>query len=109
MTTAEKVDVVLGPLAQLPVGEGRAYDAEGVQIAVFRTRGGALYALSAVCTHAAGPIADGIADESVVVCPLHLNVFELATGCSRTDQPPLRTYPVRVDVNDELVVQLGGE
>jgi nitrite reductase/ring-hydroxylating ferredoxin subunit len=99
-------EVVLGPLADLPVGEGRAYDVAGSPVAVFRTRGGGLYALGAVCTHAGGPIADGQADENVVVCPLHLNVFELATGCSRNDQPPLETYAVRVDPDGQIVVRL---
>jgi nitrite reductase/ring-hydroxylating ferredoxin subunit len=38
-----------------------------------------------------------------VICPLHQHIFELATGCSRTGQPPLKVYPVRVD-DGELVI-----
>jgi nitrite reductase (NADH) small subunit len=41
-----------------------------------------------------------------VVCPLHQHAFELATGCSRTGQPPLRSYSVQVDPGGYLVVQL---
>ena len=63
----------------------------GEQVAVFRLRSGAVYALSAVCPHRGGPIADGQIDERIVVCPLHQNSFELATGCSPTGAPPLRT------------------
>ena len=33
----------------------------------------------------------------VVVCPLHLHAFELATGCSTTGVGPLTAYPVEVD------------
>jgi len=99
-------EVVLGPAAELPVGEGRAFAVGGEQVAVFRTRSGGLHALSAVCTHAGGPIADGTADEQVVLCPLHLNVFELATGCSRSGQPPLTRYDVRIDEEGQLVVRL---
>ncbi len=39
---------------------------------------------SAVCTHKGGPIADGQIDARIVLCPLHLNAFELDTGCSPT-------------------------
>ena len=76
--TESRIDVQLGAFDELPIGAGVAFDAAGVQIAVFRTRRGRLYALSALCPHAGGPIADGQADEQVVLCPLHLNAFELA-------------------------------
>lgn len=94
----------LGPVAELPVGEGRAYATGGEEIAVFRLRDGSLRAVSAACPHAGGPIADGLADPDVVICPLHQHVFELATGCSRTGQPSLRVYQVRVE-NDQIIVE----
>ncbi|GIJ49516.1 hypothetical protein Val02_64020 [Virgisporangium aliadipatigenens] len=101
--TAAAVEYRLGPVADLPVGEGRLYTVDGVGVAVFRLRDGSLRAVSAVCPHAGGPIADGLADAEVVICPLHQHVFELATGCSRTGQAPLRVYPVRDD-GGELVI-----
>ena len=94
----------LGPLDQIPVGEGRAFAVDGEQIAVFRLRDGRVRALSAVCTHRGGPIADGTIDASVVICPLHLNAFELDTGCSKTGEAPLRSYAVRVDDDANLVL-----
>lgn len=95
---------LLGSVAELPVGEGRAYVAGGEAVAVFRLRDGSLRAVSAACPHAGGPIADGLADLEVVICPLHQHVFELATGCSRTGQPPLRVYHVRVE-NEQIIVE----
>jgi nitrite reductase/ring-hydroxylating ferredoxin subunit len=94
----------VGPAGDLPVGEGRAYTAGDELVAVFRLRGGELRAVSAVCPHAGGPIADGIIDADVVLCPLHQHTFELATGCSTTGQPPLRVYPVREDADGQLVI-----
>jgi nitrite reductase (NADH) small subunit len=93
----------LGPVDDLPCGEGRAYAAGGEMVAVFRLREGTLRAVSAVCPHAGGPIADGQADQEVVICPLHQHVFELATGCSRTGQAPLRVYQVRAE-NGEIIL-----
>lgn len=102
--TAHLVEYRLGPAAELPEREGRAYAVGGDMVAVFRLRDGSLRAVSALCPHAGGPIADGIADAEAVICPLHQHVFDLATGCSRTGQPPLTVYPVRVDDGGELVV-----
>ena len=49
----------LGLIDQVPYGEGRAFAVGGHQVAVFRKRDGSLRALSAVCPHKGGPIADG--------------------------------------------------
>jgi nitrite reductase/ring-hydroxylating ferredoxin subunit len=92
----------------LPVGEGRAYPAGEDMVAVFRLRDGSLHAVSAICPHAGGPIADGIVDSEVVICPLHQHIFELATGCSRTGQPALRVYLVRID-DGQVVVSVRGQ
>ena len=69
---------------------------------MFRKRDGSLPAVSAACAHKGGPIADGQIDNKVVLCPLHLNAFELDTGCSTTSAAPLRTY--RVDIDDGQIV-----
>jgi nitrite reductase (NADH) small subunit len=94
----------LGPVSEIPVGEGRAYAVDGEMVAVFRLRDGSLRAVSAVCPHAGGPLADGQIDNKIVVCPLHLNAFDLATGCSATGQPALTVYAVHVDDDGHLVV-----
>ena len=99
-------EVMIGPLESLPVGEGRTFAVGDDMVAVFRMRNGDLHAVSAVCPHAGGPIADGLADRAVVICPLHQNVFDLVTGCSTTGQPALTVYPVRADPDGELIVGL---
>lgn len=107
-TVADAVSGVayqLGSVDQIPCGEGRAFAAGGHQVAVFRRRDGSLRALSAVCPHQGGPIADGQTDNRVVLCPLHMNAFELDTGCSTTGAAPLRTYPVYLD-DGEIVVHV---
>ncbi|HET9650275.1 MAG TPA: Rieske (2Fe-2S) protein [Microlunatus sp.] len=98
--------VRLGDARQIPPGEGRAFDVAGEQVAIFRLRNGSLRAVSAVCPHKGGPIADGQIDNGVVLCPLHLNAFSLDTGCSTSFATPLRTYRVSVDADHGLVVHL---
>ena len=94
----------LGPVDEIPPGEGRAYAVDGEQVAVFRLTDGSVRAIGAVCPHAGGPLADGLIDGSVVVCPLHNNAFELATGCSTSRQPSVRSYPVTIDSDGQLLL-----
>jgi nitrite reductase (NADH) small subunit len=60
-----------------------------------------------VCPHRGGPIADGQIDDRVVLCPLHLNAFDLTTGCSITGAAPLRSYPVE-SAGGDIVVTVAG-
>ena len=104
--SAGETAVRLGPLEQIPVGEGRAFGVDGQQVAIFRLRSGAVHAVSAVCPHKGGPIADGQIDGSIVLCPLHMNAFELSTGCSTTGQEPLTSWQVEVDDAGEIVLHV---
>jgi nitrite reductase (NADH) small subunit len=87
-------DVVLGSVDEIPVGEARTFAIDGEQIAVFRLRDGSLRAIDAVCPHKGGPLADGLADGRVVVCPLHGHTFDLCTGAEVGDAYSVRSYSV---------------
>lgn len=84
----------LGPVEQIPVGEGRTFAVDGTQIAVFRLRDGSLRAIDAVCPHKGGPLADGLADDTVVVCPLHGATFDMCSGAEAAGELAVRSYPV---------------
>ncbi len=88
-------DVVVGSVDEIPVGEGRTFALDGEQIAVFRLRDGSLRAIDAVCPHKGGPLADGLADDRVVVCPLHGHTFDMCTGSeSGRTEMSVRSYEV---------------
>ena len=95
----------IGSIHDIPLGEGRAFAVDGEMVAVFRLRDGSVRALSAVCPHRGGPLADGQIDRTQVVCPLHLNAWDLSTGCSLNGLPAVATYSVRVD-DDLLFLEL---
>lgn len=79
----------------VPVGEGRTLVVDGTQIAVFRLRDGSFRAVDAVCPHKGGPLADGLSDDCVVVCPLHGHTFDMSTGSEVTGAGmSVRSYPV---------------
>lgn len=110
MSAAEALHprVTLGPLAAIPLGEGRTFLVDGRRLALFRGRDGALFATQAECPHKGGPLADGIVSGDTVVCPLHAWRINLIGG--RIDRPAdvtecVQTYPTFVD-NGVIVVGL---
>jgi len=101
-TTAEHV---VGRVEEIPPGEGRAFLAGGLQVAVFRLRDGSLHATQAACPHAGGPLADGLTDVDVLVCPLHQYAYRWSDGASADGATPIRVFPVR-DADGAIVVRV---
>jgi nitrite reductase/ring-hydroxylating ferredoxin subunit len=101
---SQGVPHVVGRVDDLPMGEGRAYVAGGVQVAVFRLRDGSLHTTQAACPHAGGPLADGQTDVNVLVCPLHLYSYRWSDGAATSGATPIRVYPVHDAAGDLVVV-----
>lgn len=108
MTIAPEIgrECLLGPLSQIPPGEGREFRVYGRQIAVFHARSGAVYATQAICPHREGPLVDGLLGGSVLVCPLHAWKFDLSTGSAISGDCPITTYPVRLDDEGRIVLTI---
>jgi nitrite reductase (NADH) small subunit len=95
----------IGHVSQIPPGEGRVYEVDGVKMAVFRTHAGAVHATQSACPHRHGPLADGLIDEGVLICPLHERAFDLHTGAAIAhDCEALRIYAVRADPDGAIVL-----
>jgi nitrite reductase (NADH) small subunit len=101
------MEVTLGHLESIPLGEGRVFEVGARRLAVFRSRAGGVYATQADCPHRGGPLADGLLGGHTLVCPLHALKFDLATGRSSDGSCALSTYPVRLTDKDRIVVELG--
>lgn len=104
--SVDRIDVVVAPLVAIPPGEGREFEVAGERIAVFRTRSGGIFAVQAQCPHKAGPLADGLLGGSTLICPLHSWEFDLASGEALNGDCSLKTYPVRVDDANRIVLAL---
>jgi nitrite reductase/ring-hydroxylating ferredoxin subunit len=103
--TARTTSHVVGRVEDVPPGEGRAFVAGNVQVAVFRLRDGSLHATQAACPHAGGPLADGQTDGNVLVCPLHLYAYRWSDGASTSGAAPIRVFSVR-EQDGDLVVEV---
>lgn len=103
-TAASPSEHSLGPLAQIPEGEGRSFECQGRLVAVFHLRLGGVRATQPWCPHRGGPLADGIVAGSTLVCPLHARRFDLATGEPITDDCAITTYPARVTEDGEIML-----
>ena len=102
--------VPLGPVDQIPVGQGRTFVVDFRQIAIFRLRDGSLRALDAVCPHRGGPLADGLIDNRVVICPLHGFTYDLTTGCEVANGGATVTaYPVHADDTGTIQLRTDGK
>jgi chlorite dismutase len=91
-------------LDELAPGETKTVFLEGKMVGLFNV-GGTIYALNNRCTHARGPLTEGIvnADECSVVCPWHYGKFDLKTGTALDGvvRKPIETY--QVEVRDGMV------
>ena len=96
---------IVGTLDEIPVGEGRAFAVDGTQVAVYRLRDGSLRALAAVCPHKGGPLADGLIDARVVVCPLHGHTYDLTTGTEVSGNDAVRAYTVSAADDGTILIE----
>lgn len=76
----EEFEPVL-PESDLPEGAMRGVTSEdGANILLSRSSGGEVCAISGVCGHLGGPLAEGERQGDSVVCPLHNSRFDLCSG-----------------------------
>ena len=95
-----------GPVAAIPVDEGRMLRVGGHLLAVFHLRGGAVRAIQPWCPHRRGPLADGLVGDGAVVCPLHGRTFDLASGEALRGETGVAAFDARVDEDGTIVVAL---
>lgn len=67
-------------LADLPQDEPFAATVAGVPVVLVRQKDDQVYALSATCVHAGGPLAEGTLIDGSLRCPWHGSVFRLCDG-----------------------------
>ena len=99
-------EYLLGKLADIPEGKGRAFKAGRTTVAVFRANG-KVFAINNRCVHKGASMCEGDLTDGgkVVRCPWHNWSFDLASGQHRLDpNERLRTYEVRLE-GDQVILR----
>ena len=90
--------------SEIQVGGSKVVVVLGHPVALFHLED-AFYAVSNVCLHRGGPVGEGMLEGAVVTCPLHGWEYDVRTGRNVANPVArLRTYAVRVEGDDVLVV-----
>lgn len=97
------------PAEELPPGRMKLVGGSELYVGVYNV-GGELYAIEDRCSHDDGPLCEGDWDakRGIVVCPRHGANFDLRSGrpLSLPAYQPVATYPVRVDEQGMIQVEL---
>lgn len=71
--------VRVAAVAEIPAGGGKAFNINGVEVAVFNLNG-QFHAIGNECCHAGWALAGGEMQDSFVICPGHGWNFDVRTG-----------------------------
>jgi len=93
-------DHIVCSIEELPDGDRRIVEVDGIEIGVFNCAG-ELLAIEDRCSHDDGPLAEGDFDPAActVECPRHGSLFDLRSGRPKTLPAfaPVETFDVRAE------------
>ena len=99
----------LGPISQIPIGEGREFIVIEEKIAIFHLhglQGSHIYATQAECPHEKASLAEGLTGGNVLTCAHHAWKFDLRTGLPLMGDCSIRVYPVRINRAGHIILLL---
>lgn len=97
--------VNLGPADQIPTGQGICFVILEIEVAVFKSRTGEIFAIENRCPHRQGPLSEGIMGSGKVVCPLHGHKFDLATGQGSEGHECVKVFKTWIS-NGSVIVEM---
>jgi len=90
--------------SDIPEGQGKKFDVQGRDIAVFRVDG-KFYAIDDFCPHRGGPLSEGWVAGTVVTCPLHGWEFDVTTGKTPINPAAkVNCFQVKVEGDDVFIL-----
>lgn len=94
-------------VADVPEGEVRKVEAEGLTLAVFNV-GGEFFVTEDHCTHGPGSLSEGWLSGHEIECDFHQGCFDVRTGEVTSPPPmiPVKTYAVVLD-GDRVRIEPG--
>lgn len=92
--------VFIADMADVPLKMGLEVQNGAHPMAIFKLSETEVYAISNICPHKSGPLADGMVSGKVVICPLHSWRISLESGAPLLEnegQPAVETYETIIE------------
>jgi nitrite reductase (NADH) small subunit len=84
----------------IPLMGSRKVEIGDIEIAIFKTRDGSIFAINNICPHKKGKLSEGLVHEKIVTCPLHNWEIDLASGeALGNDTGCTNVYESRIEDN----------
>ena len=85
-------------IENIPFMGSRKVEIGEIEIAIFKTRDGSIFAINNICPHKKGKLSEGLVHETQVTCPLHNWEIDLKTGLTLgNDKGCTRIYETRIE------------
>ena len=98
----ETTEVLIAKVDEIPDGERKIVELNGISIGVFHHKGG-WYAIHNSCLHRGGPVATGKLIEDQIICPWHGYTYNVTDGKLIMD-PSARLEMYTVEIRGEEVI-----
>jgi nitrite reductase (NADH) small subunit len=96
----EYKEMKIGSVAEIPDGERKIVEVEGISIGVFHYHGD-WYALRNSCLHRSGPVCTGSLKDGILTCPWHGYQYDVTNGEFLLDSSAkLEMFPVEIRDGD---------
>jgi len=93
-------------LEEIPFMGSRVVEIGDLQIAIFKTKDGSIFAINNTCPHKKGKLSEGLVHESIVTCPLHNCEIDLKNGeALGNDSGCTNVYESKIE-NDFLYINI---
>ncbi len=83
-------------ISEVEEGKARVINIEGDEVALFNIRG-KIFAISNICPHRGGPLAEGEIDGNTIICPWHAWQFNIETGKGVNFPVQVKKYDVKIE------------
>ena len=90
--------ITLAKTDEVPDGEVRSFDANGVPVAVANVDG-SYHAFDDTCPHRQCSLGEGELEDTTIICPCHGSEFDIRTGevINPPARDPVPSYATKVD------------
>jgi nitrite reductase (NADH) small subunit len=93
-------------VANIPEMGARVIEFGKLELAIFKTKDGEIFAINNICPHKQGKLNDGLVHEHIVTCPLHNTDINLENGSAIGENYECsKTYETKIE-NQLIYIQI---